>query len=776
MDNCFSKNYRSYGAQNLMISRLLQFKNIENKVIQKTSSLINEHNKNKFREGCRYLADYLIKNNNPPKYYEHFKVTWKGTLNYWLKGYYKNLIKYGGCPLILEEKDKQILELNYEEVDFCKMKNEYLEEIKRLSKKSKNSDSYSSKCNEYNEWIDKMKNYFEEKKILFGTCYQKTDQKKKKRRSEVICDLMDDQTFKKRTDCPPVNKLQPREGESVNEEIGSQTKDKEKRGESSVLHDSPEQAEQTKRTEGSATNQVNQDTKQNHHEEKNIQESESPPDVKTQAHFSSLETPSKEVEVNSENSLESQTLTLLSNSQPSPEVSGESVALASVPLDTKAQKPSESTLSSTISKSPPSSLASTIPSVTSGNLGNSSNKYISSILISFLIIIVFSLFIKYTLMGQLKKKKKIKRRQAKFLKILIPSHSDRKKEFLTHNHLEHPCYDDEEITKRIKILEHNMIKNLRESKQKKKRSKTIIEVHMEVLQEWKNEEWNYKKGEFLEICLDVLTKERYGTHSNLTNADLIMKNIKSYGHIEKQKILWNKWIERHKNISDKFKKVDWFNNLKNDWKKEKSYIKGMEELKNKSSNKYKNILFLEREKDVWRRWISEKGNILKQYIEQNWFNELSEVNQNILDEYINEEKSNDVSLINIEELEHRKNYEELYKYIKKKLLSKLCILVLMTILEECKKEEYIEDRELHLDSFINIRKTKKNSEKIPEISDKFIEKYSNVYENSKNSDIQNNIEENFFRKEMNDWIGEEVTYVNSTECVSNIDKYYNSTT
>ncbi|SBS93091.1 STP1 protein, partial [Plasmodium malariae] len=345
-----------------------------------------------------------------------------------------------------------------------------------------------------------------------------------------------------------------------------------------------------------------------------------------------------------------------------------------------------------------------------------------------------------------------------------------KREFLTHNHLEDPCYDDEEITKKIKIFEHNVIKNLQEKKQKNERTKIIIEVHLEVLEAYRKEEWECKKGEFLEICLDVFKKERYGTHSNLTNDDLIMKNVKSCGHIEKQKILWNKWIERHKNISDKFKKVEWFNNLKNDWKKEKSYIKEMEELKNKSSNEYQNILFLEREKDVWRRWISEKGKILKQYIDQNWFKELSELNQNMLDEYKNEEKANYVSLINIEELEHGKNYEELYKYIKSKLLSKLCILVLMTILEECKKEDYTEDRELHLDSSINERKTKKNSEKIPEISDKFIEKYSNVYENSQNSNIHNNIEENFFREEMNDWIGEEVTNVNSIESVSNLDK------
>ncbi|SBT85772.1 STP1 protein [Plasmodium malariae] len=629
------------------------FKIITKNIIEKTSSLNNENNKEEFRKKCLDLANYVIHNKIAPSY--HNQVIWERAIKGWTESHYEKLNKYGGFPLILEEKDKKNLELKYEEVDFCDKRKKYLDEIQRLKGKlPSNSDKYSCRY-----------------------------------------------------------KLQPREGKSEKEEIASQTQDKEKNGESPISHDSPKQAEQIEPTEGATSNQIDQDTKQNHHEEINKQESESPPGLQTQAHVSSLESPSNEVEAKSEGSLESQTPTLLSNSQPSPEVSGESGALASVPPDTKAQKPSERQL----------------------------------------------------------KKKKIKRRQPKFLKILIPSHSGRKREFLTHNHLEHPYYDDEEITKKIKILEHNMIKNLHESKQKKKRIKTIIEVHMEVLQEWKNEEWNYKKGEFLEICLEVFTKKLYGLYPNLTNDELITENIKSSSDIKKQKKLWNKWIERHRNISEKLNKVDWYNNLKNEWKKEKFYIKEMEELKNISSNKKQNNLFLEREKDLWKNWILQKAEIIEQYFEQDWFKGLTEEYQNLLNEYKNDEYENDVSIINVEELEHKENYEELYKYIKKKLLSKLCILVLMTILEECKKEEYIEDRELHLDSFINKRKTKKNSEKIPEISDKFIEKYINVYENGKNKDIHNNIGENFLREEIHDWIGKDETYINSIECMNNDDKY-----
>ncbi|SBT86134.1 STP1 protein [Plasmodium malariae] len=676
MEKCFSLHISVRGKSFFRFLRDQDFKNITKNIIEKTSLLNNENNKEEFRKKCLDLANYVIHNKIAPSY--HNQVIWERAIKGWVESHYEKLNKYGGCPLILEEKDKNFLKMKYEEVDFCEKKNEYLKEIKRLSKKSKDSYRYSNKCNEYNEWIGQMKKHFEAKKSLFGTCYgTKNKKKQNKESSEFTCDLMNDQTFEQPTYCPPVDKLQPREGESENVQIVSQTKDKEKKGESPVLHDSPEQAEPT---EGAATNQMNHDTKHNQHEEKNKEELEPPsaPEAQTQAHLSSLESPSNEVEANSENSLQSPTQAVFSNSQPFTEVSGEFVSLASVPLDTNPENPSKSTLSSTISKSPPSSLASTIPSVTS---------------------------------GQLKKKRRIKRRQPTFLKILIPSHSDRIKEFLNHNHLEHPCYDDEEITKKIKIREHKMIKNLRESKQKKERSKTIIEVHMEVLQEWKNEEWNYKKREFLEICLEVFTKELYGLYPNLTNDELIMENIKSSNDIEKQKNLWNKWIERHRNISEKLNKVDWYNNLKNEWKKEKFYIKEMEELKNISSNKNQYNLFLEKEKNLWKKWISKKAEIIEQHFEQDCFKGLTEEYQNLLNEYKNDEYENDVSIINIEELEHKENYEELYKYIKTKLLSKLCILVLMTILEECKKEEYIEDRELHLDSSINERKTKKNSVK-----------------------------------------------------------------
>ncbi|SBT01010.1 STP1 protein [Plasmodium malariae] len=193
---------------------------------------------------------------------------------------------------------------------------------------------------------------------------------------------------------------------------------------------------------------------------------------------------------------------------------------------------------------------------------------------------------------------------------------------------------------------------------------------MEVLEECRNEEWENNKEECLKICIDEFTKKEYNAYSNLTNDDLITENIKSSNDIEKKNILWNKWAERHRYLFAKLKKEDWYNNLKNEWKKELAYIQGIEELKKKSSNENRKIPFLEIEKDLWKQWISENCNIIEQYMEQKWLKVLTEKLQSISEECVSEETINYISLINIEELQNKENYKELYKYIKKKLLTK----------------------------------------------------------------------------------------------------------
>ncbi|KAI4839212.1 hypothetical protein MKS88_001756 [Plasmodium brasilianum] len=170
MEKCFSSHLNIGGTGFFRFVRDQDFKNITKNIIEKTSSLNKENNKEEFRKKCLDLANYVIHNKIAPSY--HNQVIWERAIKGWTQSHYEKLNKYGECPLILEEKDKKNLELKYEEVDFCDKRKKYLDEIQRLKEKlPSNSDKYSCRC------------------------------------------------------------------ESEKEEIGSQTKDKEKKGESPVSYD-----------------------------------------------------------------------------------------------------------------------------------------------------------------------------------------------------------------------------------------------------------------------------------------------------------------------------------------------------------------------------------------------------------------------------------------------------------------------------------------------------------------------------------------------------------
>ncbi|SBT01592.1 STP1 protein [Plasmodium malariae] len=348
----------------------------------------------------------------------------------------------------------------------------------------------------------------------------------------------------------------------------------------------------------------------------------------------------------------------------------------------------------------------------------------------------------------------------KFLRILLPSCSERKRIFLTNDQLVQQKYNDKEITKKIKIQEHNIKQNVNSSKSKTERTKTIIEVHMEVLQEFRNEEWDLKKREYLEICLEEFTEGQTRGYPNLQSDQLLVEYTKNSRGTEESITLYNKWIKRYKYLSEKLKKEDWFNSLKNEWKRERNYIKRSKELNNNILNDTQNISSLETEKDIWRQWISKKGLIIEQYLEYEWFSGLTEELQNTLDEYGNDKNKNNVSLINLDELEQKASSEELYKNIKTKLLEKLCILVLMTILEECRKEENTENSESYLDNSINDSKLGKNIDGNSGITENINKDIGNVLEYRENKESYSNKGEEPFIQELNDWIREENTYIN----------------
>ncbi|SBT85714.1 STP1 protein [Plasmodium malariae] len=683
MENCIPKNFALSGSAGFGLQHTQQFRTIRAHIQNKTNFLKTANNENSFKEECKQLADFLIKNMSPPLYTS--QRMWESLLKFHLHQYFKDITNYGGCPMILKKEHKELLELKYKEEDFCKKRTRYLKEIENLKKTNsgKCETICLKKCKAYNAWIIEMQKQFEEKRNLFESCYKKGSPKKKSKKQipEPVCNILDQNTFKELSECITPNSVETTESLLETESKGLET-----------------QIQNTDQIISKSHVQQETDVQviPEHQTEIESHISPQPPPEHIKSEVSEIKHSTKETE--DSQSLADASLEAANSSEDVHVASEVTDALLSPTLQ-------DIQLSPDPENTQPTDKAST-----------------------------------YTL--------------ARSPQI---SHTT-----------EHTIYDDEEIIKKIKINE--LTKNVNLSKRTRDRSKIIVEVHMEVLEEFRNKEWENIQDEFLEICIDEFTKEDNITFPNLIDDDLIIENIKCISDIKKQNILWNKWIQRHRNLSQNLKKDDWFNNLKDEWKREVSYIQEMEEIKNKSSNENQKVSFLEREKDIWRQWISKKGMIIQQHLDQYWNNGLAQELQNISDEYVNEDTKNYVSLLNVEELNHKENNEELYKYIKKKLLTKLCILVLIAVLEECKKEVNLENRESYLDRFINEWKGEGYSSKKQEITEIIIEYNNNDIENKRNEEFDAHTWKDCFRNEIDDWIREDDLYANYIVSDRTVDK------
>ncbi|SBS98711.1 STP1 protein [Plasmodium malariae] len=705
MDSCFSSNLRVLSFQALRYRLYPELNQHGNYIINETAELKRETNKDKFRTKCINLANFIINLNPKTQYIDINK--WKGALKTFYGSQYTEISKkYGGCPMILEEENKKILLLKYDAEDFCD------EKEKKKPKCVKSADFSLKKCDnscfnkirDYNAWIKNRKDHFmNNKEFIYKKCKKNNPLLLFPKKS---CDVLNDKTFEEIPQCvasdPPIDHTTVQQNNEQHPDVSQDL----------TIHPDQDSLKSSLQIQNLTT-----------------QQSESASDHQAEDQKSLSATPNMEKQSDTAESVQTETPSFIPNSDILPSETGK---------ETKTRFDNE------IIKLPP--VQGPIPS--SPEELEPVSSYITP-----------HTHIKKT--GLLKKKKSIKRRQVKLLRILIPSHSNRKRKILTHDHPENTIYDEEQIIKKLKIHEHDMIKNIKSSKQKKDRFKTIIEVHMEVLEEFRNEEWEHKKGEFLELCLEMFAEEEHRTYPNLSNGQLIMENTKSINDIEKKKILCNKWIKEHKNISEKLKKTVWFNYLKKEWKKEKASIKKTEELKMNFSIEIQKISFSEKEKDLWREWISKNRMIIYQYLEQEWYEEMTQELLNMIDELVNEEIINNTLLLNTEELQQKVSYDELYKYIKKKLLAKLCILVFMMVLEECKKEDFIENEGLHLDSYINHWTTEVNLGRKSDVTKEIIEFNDNVLENTEYTKIPAYTGEEGLSQEIEKWVRVEDTQENS---------------
>ncbi|SBT57442.1 STP1 protein [Plasmodium ovale wallikeri] len=250
----------------------------------------------------------------------------------------------------------------------------------------------------------------------------------------------------------------------------------------------------------------------------------------------------------------------------------------------------------------------------------------------------------------------------------------------------------------IKLLKINRYKQEMQ-KRKKKNKKTLIEVHMEVLEEYKNDDWELHKGDFLEICLRGFINDENDDYSKLPNTELTINNIneKTIEDIQKQEILWNNWIENHRNILEQWKKEEWFHILKNKWKNEE------QKYKEKNDKLQENILneqethSIVSQKDIWKQWISKQATLIKMFNQEDWFKELVDEQNKEKNNYHTNEYNN-ISVTSKTEFENEKTNDECGR--SKNIIQKLMVQIHMMVLEECIKDEIIRNKEMRIDNFI----------------------------------------------------------------------------
>ncbi|SBT57292.1 STP1 protein [Plasmodium ovale wallikeri] len=335
------------------------------------------------------------------------------------------------------------------------------------------------------------------------------------------------------------------------------------------------------------------------------------------------------------------------------------------------------------------------------------------------IITIFYFLSKYTPFGLLFGKKWKKQRLKRHLKTnKLPEEVPQvdTKDIYSINNMayENKTNYNKDINSHIIIQKGIINKNISLPKRKKKKGKAIIDIHMEMLNECKNDEWELNKNDFLEICLEQFIIEQNNIYRNSKNSNLITKIISTENAKEPKMLLWGKWAEKYTPIWENFKRRNTFKILQYEWKEEENAYFDKIQKQNSYLNENEKISHIEIKKDIWRRWITKQTKLIELYKEEQWFKSLVEELENVSDEYKKGKIKDDIFVENIKELENKENNEELYKLDKHIFPIKVLIQILMMVIEECIKEENPEQTEVVLDNLINKLNKEKRANIEPE--------------------------------------------------------------
>ncbi|KAI4839237.1 hypothetical protein MKS88_001781 [Plasmodium brasilianum] len=222
MEGCASRNYSGLGFGATQYLGKLEFRQTKNQILSRLSSLGKKTIKEEFRKECLELTNFLIKKKDEyPKYTDRNR--WVPVLRNYFEGAFNRITQHGGCPMIFDEKEKDLLELKYNALDFCEKNISYKNKLNTFKKGSNTYDCNNDTqciiyCKEYEEWFVSKKQHFEKKRhLIHESCTFKKSSSQFPARN---CNILDSRTFNKLPQClltkPDAPSQAPTEQKEIN--------------------------------------------------------------------------------------------------------------------------------------------------------------------------------------------------------------------------------------------------------------------------------------------------------------------------------------------------------------------------------------------------------------------------------------------------------------------------------------------------------------------------------------------------------------------------------
>ncbi|EUR82586.1 hypothetical protein PFBG_00149, partial [Plasmodium falciparum 7G8] len=326
------------------------------------------------------------------------------------------------------------------------------------------------------------------------------------------------------------------------------------------------------------------------------------------------------------------------------------------------------------------------------------------------------------------------------------------------------------VPKKVEIIEEPYKIKLLE--RKKWLWKTIIEIHMLILEEQRKAEWEFNKADFLHICIDEFSNQEKKSDINVIRKEEVLEDLKKdiYESDEMKEI-------------EKYKGEDWFKQMQQDWIRRDYKFVSSYNLESDDEEQF--------HESVKKPTVEIQKDLLK----EQWKNiEVKWINEDNYDEYVLEDellkktkyikpkdkmkhriiKEDDIyseQLKVFDEIEKR----SIYLSSKRVLKWKTIIEIHLEVLHDCKKEEWDKNKR----DFLNIcieelvkgqnedKKIKENYNYITNVRDnydivEYTKSFCNTWKDRHNYMLEKWNKENWFVQLKNDWKKEQNEYMRKT--------------